>query len=525
MSAPPPYRPAAPISHPRRPRPPAASVAVPASATATASTRSRSSQRPATTESSSSSSRPPAFPPSRMPAPLLSAQEYVALPPSVQRKYFSSFERQRLAERSLPQAPSPDVTSAMPPRPQTSHSSQRSTSQSRSHSRTRKRLRKARNAPDCDITQAEAQWFLSLPDKIIKTCLSRDEAILLAHRCEALFIDSSDSDHGPLDDAERRGRWPREDTSLHLQDSDAAESPRPSNHLASRPLPGRPSVSPRQISLRKNMPSTHNFARHSSAPPLPSPGAFPVYHQPVRPRATSNIVTPRYSGDANDSHAKHYQDPETRLKLREYLASAQKFDEVVEYGFPSNTQPVDRSAEAPRSDPYARLASRDMQTFLRDDAVSFLSSTIEDDSDEGGEEESSVADMDAPMTPLDHDEGFRGVPQLSESNKSSMESRSGAYHPWRANGSQDSHLAPFPQTLGNREMTLRMTLTRPELRADEAELYGWQQSEDRKHDPLALQDLPPENDDKTGMHGPFASHASKHAKLVRKFLGKVKKGK
>ncbi|KAK7521672.1 hypothetical protein IWZ03DRAFT_99247 [Phyllosticta citriasiana] len=512
MSAPPRCRPAAPISHGRRPHPPA-SVAVPASAY----------RRPATTESTSSSSSPskrPPFPPSRMPAPLLSAQEYVALPPSVQRKYCSSFERQRLAERSTTQAPSPDMNSPMPQRPQTSHSSQRSASQSRSHSATRKTLRKARNTLDCDVTQAEAQWFLSLPDKIIKTCLSRDEAILLAHRCEALVIDS-DSEYGPNgDDADRRGRWPYPDVNPHSHDPDAAESPLPSNHMVPRPLPARPSVSPRRNPLRKALPSTHGFARHSSAPPLPSPGALPLYHQSARPRAASNIVAPRHSGDANEPYAKHYQDPETRSKLREYLASTQKFDEVVEYGFPSSKQPVDRSTEAPRSDPYARLASRDVQTFLRDDAVSFLSSSYDDESDE---ENSSVADMDAPMTPLDHDEGFRA--QLPDSNKSSMDSRGGASQPWRPNGSHESHLNPFSQSLGNREMTLRMTLTRPELRADETELYGWQQSEDRKNDPLALQDLPPENEDKTGMHGPFAPHASKHAKLVRKFLGKVKKGK
>ncbi|KAK7542901.1 uncharacterized protein J3D65DRAFT_665214 [Phyllosticta citribraziliensis] len=457
-----------------------------------------------------------------MPAPLLSAQEYVALPPSVQRKYCSSFERQRLAERSTPDMNSPSPSpSPSPRRPQTSHSSQRSASQSRSHSATRKRLRKARNTLDCDVTQAEAQWFLSLPDKIIKTCLSRDEAILLAHRCEALIIDS-DSEHGPTgDDADRRGRWPHEEASGHSHDPDAAaESPRPSNHMSPRPLPARPSVSPRPTPLRKALPSTHGFARHSSAPPLPSPSALPLHHHSARPRAASNIVAPRHSGDANEPYAKHYQDPETRSKLREYLASTQKFDEVVEYGFPASKPPVDHSAEAPRSDPYSRLASRDMQTFLRDDAVSFLSSSIDDESDE---EHSSVADMDAPMTPLDHDEGFRA--QLPESNKSSMDSRGGAPQPWRPNGSHESHLNPLSQPMGNREMTLRMTLTRPELRADETELYGWQQSEDRKNDPLALQDLPPENDDKTGMHGPFAAHASKHTRLVRKFLGKVKKGK
>ena len=42
---------------------------------------------------------------------------------------------------------------------------------------------------------------------------------------------------------------------------------------------------------------------------------------------------------------------------------------------------------------------------------------------------------------------------------------------------------------GAREMTLRMTLTRPDLRADEKALY--EPSRGDTHDPLALEHLPP----------------------------------
>src|SRR5699024_8789531 len=33
--------------------------------------------------------------------------------------------------------------------------------------------------------------------------------------------------------------------------------------------------------------------------------------------------------------AQYYQDPEARLKLRVFLASPQKFDEAIEFGFPA----------------------------------------------------------------------------------------------------------------------------------------------------------------------------------------------
>jgi hypothetical protein len=60
---------------------------------------------------------------------------------------------------------------------------------------------------------------------------------------------------------------------------------------------------------------------------------------------------------------------------------------------------------------------------------------------------------------------------------------------------------PVYNPLANREMTLRMTLTRPELRATEEELYNWKEPEEK--DPLALETLQL-SDDVTGQHGAFA---------------------
>lgn len=49
-------------------------------------------------------------------------------------------------------------------------------------------------------------------------------------------------------------------------------------------------------------------------------------------------------------------------------------------------------------------------------------------------------------------------------------------------------------------MTLRMTLTRPDLRADETTLYGWQTNKSPlREEPLALEDL----DEKFDVRGPL----------------------
>ncbi|EKG21967.1 hypothetical protein MPH_00693 [Macrophomina phaseolina MS6] len=462
-----------------------------------------------------------------MPAPLLSTAEYDSMPEAVRRKYFSSLERLRIEHAAQPVG---DIN-CLPRRPQTARSSQRSISHSRSESRGRRRLRKAHTAND--ITEAEAQWFLSLPDKIIKTCLSREEAILLAGRCETFLLDSDSTPDLPkeyeafaLPAEKRRSRSFQGDSIIdaYCSSQENVDQSEDMSHSRTRSR-SRPNTSQRRTSFRRTMSLSNTFTRlsTSSAPPLPSP-LFPATPQSnQRPRATSNIVSPRYGGEA-ESETKYYQDPEARMKLRLYLASPHKFDEVVEYGFPSDKQessPEGSPVPSSRVDFSERQASRDLHTFLREDSVSFL-----DYSDTGDEsdEESSLADMDTPVTPADPDQSFRTAAHIPKSNYSSLDSNGLPTLQPRTKKPQEI----FPQVLpSNREMTLRMTLTRPDLRADEEALYGWQQHQtSREADPLALEELPPESDDTTGMHGPFAVPMNRHqGNLVRKFLQKVKKGK
>jgi len=53
--------------------------------------------------------------------------------------------------------------------------------------------------------------------------------------------------------------------------------------------------------------------------------------------------------NSTDTDAAYYQDPEARLKLRVYLAFPQKFDEAVEFGFPSTAESKGLSKVRPRT--------------------------------------------------------------------------------------------------------------------------------------------------------------------------------
>jgi hypothetical protein len=216
-----------------------------------------------------------------------------------------------------------------------------------------------------------------------------------------------------------------------------------------------------------------------------------------------------------DPEATHYRDPEARKKLRMFLASPQKFDEAVEFGFPSTTG-EEATTMAPRYQlppitTDAQNFSRDMQTFLRDDKISFLEDNEDDDTklDTDGE---SVTDMDSPVTPSSVGLSFRGhTRHVSPSTFCSMDS---------------AGLPPLHPMQGrlNREMTLRMTLTRPDLRADEEQLYGWQTPKAKEvkevkeeRDPFALEELHL-TDDLTGSHSPFAVKPKSHGNLVSRLL-------
>jgi hypothetical protein len=208
----------------------------------------------------------------------------------------------------------------------------------------------------------------------------------------------------------------------------------------------------RHLSLSSKLP----FARTSIAQVRPStnesqaaPRQRPTLmsHARTKSRALSIMSGQKHirqdSSVTSDLAAAHYQDPEARMRLRSYLASPQKFDEAVEFGFPSvgEERPVQLGVKShDEEDPLHQL-----RTWLKDDSSSTCS------------EESSIVDSESPKTPTIVD---RPAPtqQFRE--------------PLDATLSSQGEQSQFPM----REMTLRMTLTRPDLRAYDSEIYGWQQN-------------------------------------------------
>lgn len=193
-------------------------------------------------------------------------------------------------------------------------------------------------------------------------------------------------------------------------------------------------------------------------------------HQRRKSRALS-LITPKHAPHDSiatiDPSAAHYQDPEARLKLRVYLASPQKFDEAIEFGFPS----TDVTPGAPATANHGLTPSKQQSPSRLSEAAN-LKTFLADDDDEDEEEDDkmslntdqpSVADPDSPQTPHAFDKG--------------------AFRPVRVASEQDLRHASRPSDGGytqvpacSREMTLRMTLTRPDLRAHEEQIYGWQKA-------------------------------------------------
>jgi hypothetical protein len=197
---------------------------------------------------------------------------------------------------------------------------------------------------------------------------------------------------------------------------------------------------------------------------------------------------------ATDPEAVYYRNPEARHKLRQYLASPQRFDEALTYGFPAESQPDTpqtynyRSASA---NTHYDTSSSYMETPQLEDYRSY------DSSDTGTE---------SPATPADADFSWRASKYNRVSIFGSLDTESLPSFdlPFVAEKPKAENVVPFiAPPLMNREMTLRMTLTRPDLRANEEEMYGYSRPTSDE-DPLALDKLPTPIEDASGARGVFA---------------------
>lgn len=224
-------------------------------------------------------------------------------------------------------------------------------------------------------------------------------------------------------------------------------------HMSITQLPfGRASMLPSSLSSPSS-PKSMRFDRPISM------------HMRSRSRAMS-LMSPRHVAQdpisVMDPNAAHYTDPEARLKLRVFLASPQKFEEALQFGFPS----TDRAAESDKENTPEGTASNEGQAKKASHQLSDSASWFEDDA--------SMTDPDSPLTPLEIESGYR-----SKHVTSSYGSGSGTPPDCGFLGlSKAAAVKPFDQypenMAGAREMTLRMTLTRPDLRAGEGAAYGWQ---------------------------------------------------
>ncbi|KAI1479860.1 hypothetical protein F4774DRAFT_109469 [Daldinia eschscholtzii] len=460
-------------------------------------------------------------------------EEFEALPIAIRRKYFSTLERLRLAQTVGVLDPS-----SPPDKELRRHHQRRGASLGTIVPGRPVERPITSPAHQDNLIFTDSAFLAKLPAKIREKHLTREEQVLVARQLrQSVILDAADeaffkagrlanrrpspppiypptlssserpsmesllSDNasaGKRDSLYDSFRWldEEEDLDLRLALDDY--------HVNLRESVPTPPKDPRSPSFRRHMSfSKVPFSRtsiSSSRPatkdaqqPPPSANSTSAtliggHSQPGRRKSRAlSLITPKHAPHESissiDPGAAHYQDPEARLKLRVYLASPQKFDEAIEFGFPSS----DSSAIPYRDLPSAKGQpdgifspdSEKFKTFLEDDKSSIYSDDV------------SLPDPESPRTP----------DTLDKHDKSLQRPRTNDY-PSRL----PEAYAQVPAA--SREMTLRMTLTRPDLRACEDQMYGWQQPprpySSKPSQVLAMRDDAP-------ISAPYTSHGAKES--------------
>ena len=200
---------------------------------------------------------------------------------------------------------------------------------------------------------------------------------------------------------------------------------------------------------------------------------------PIQAKSTTQPEEVKKSSQSLDLNPTYYRDPEARLKLRLYMTSDSRFDEALEYGFPSLSNPPAESTSTLSQPPFTtpsiheKMMSRSTDqrqtgTFLDDSTTNSSVPPSMRDTPMGFQSEvasSSVADdavssLDTVMAPSE--ESFQPSSMHTGNSQPQM-----SLHEQARLFDQ----LPVSREWPPREMTLRMTLTRPELRADESLLY------------------------------------------------------
>ncbi|KAF7546628.1 hypothetical protein G7Z17_g8308 [Cylindrodendrum hubeiense] len=447
---------------------------------------------------------------SNRPSMLITREEFEALPPTIQRKYFTTIERSQLAHPPDPDehirletADDDETWSSQPvlakPTKRRRHHKNRATSDSPIPSPRRSR-----------ITSTDQRFYASLPEKIKRQHLTEEEQLAAHYRRQTIIY--TDSNESSLKVAKRQPKDQKMQSPLgspalsdgqssvssmqHPQDNkvahETASKKADSFYDSFRWLEEDEGLDLRlylddyHINLREEVPVPNrsrrpSFRRHLSINKLPFGRGSVSYSRPPTVPTSPTLVSPCQSPDMGsgvhgrrrsralslispnkqslpsmsptiDPGAAHYKDPEARMKLRVFLASPQKFDEAIEFGFPSveGARTVKGRGGVDSSEKF--------RSFLEDDRSSAYSDGL------------TVADPDSPKTPHLFEKPVFSRPVRPSTERSNDRSTC-----LKDEANRD--------TLSSREMTLRMTLTRPDLRANEEQIYGWKQGSARSVTP------------------------------------------
>lgn len=456
------------------------------------------------------------------------------------KKYFSPSERLRITQqsrnsshksiRSRKGTPDPCHISTLPDN--WKPNSDKKAKQSMTSSLLRSRRRHSRpniEQQQSTVTEDQATWFLALPDKVKRQHFSKEEQTLLADRCEAVL-----NKKYPKQSQESKQEYCRRRLTSHFDDDSrprrrlsapvsralddealaqiaAADAPEAvedgeKDNMAILSLYSRrhsvattredatppPVVLPAQIkSFRRSFALRPLPLPAPKLAPLPSPGFFNDKEQykptKLRRRAMEQSVTP----PELSPNALHYKDPEMRKTLRA-MSSPELFDEALEYGFPP--PPTGHTRTMTRNSKFSANTSE------YDRSSSFTSSSTAETKDvpfgAGPSTPPVSATFPEPAVATNDTE-----PEASQHLKFPQQHR-------RAHTTGDVPSHTRTSSAANREMTLRMTLTRPILRSAETDVCALGKESlpapgIQAHDPLALESITV-CDDPTGAQGAFA---------------------
>ncbi|PGH08033.1 hypothetical protein GX51_01474 [Blastomyces parvus] len=442
-----------------------------------------------------------------------------------------------------------------------------------------RRLRKAKSVQIAYLAaQADSDWFRSLPSKVQQQHFSREERVRLGGWRSSIIFDSADralyklghqakkslesicslptssnfsfsesmassaravdSAIGLDDSLYDSFRWLDEEEEIDLSLGDyhthltetnehiSALSSRPSRRLQQRRTPSlrqQPSfrrtlsfssTTRGQNSISSKIPST---SQSSTVPSSFISSTPSTTHKRSFSRPKSSVPVLRHISQGSlsslDSPAQYYQDPEARLKLRVYLASPQKFDEAIEFGFPSLDNK--ENIHPPRLSLEPRTTLESARTFLEDASTTEFPDIIRED---GSLFDFSMDSSTLPSANSHHTKSPTTTscttspsPRKSHSRKFSVEKST----PQRS--IQPIPLGYTQNTTGNREMTLKMTLTRPDLRtADSAGNIS--HSIPDLDDPLRLAELPAVDENHPVWNAP-----AEDTSMVKKMWRKLRK--